>query len=61
MSGLKTIEDIRKHLLELMPLASDEGAQMLAYLIHMAAVEAEDILAGKREIELPPRPSKVPR
>ncbi len=41
---------IRQMLGELRGVASNEGAEMLCYLIEMAAVEAGDILAGKRRL-----------
>lgn len=39
---------IRQMLGELRGVASNEGAEMLCYLIEMAFVEAGDILSGKR-------------
>jgi hypothetical protein len=41
---------IRQMLGELRGVASDEGADMLCYLIEMAFVEAGDILSGKRHL-----------
>jgi hypothetical protein len=41
---------IRHMLGELRGVASNEGADMLCYLIEMAFVEAGDILSGKRQL-----------
>jgi len=43
---------IRQMLGELRGVASNEGADMLCYLIEMAFVEAGDILSGKRQLSL---------
>lgn len=49
----KNIEEIRRRLEELRQRSDSEGAAMLSYLIHMATVEAEDILSGRREVDVP--------
>lgn len=41
---------IRQMLGELRGVASNEGADMLCYLIEMAFAEAGDILSGKRQL-----------
>ena len=41
---------IRQMLGELRGVASNEGAEMLCYLIEMAFAEAGDILTGKRQL-----------
>jgi len=43
---------IRQMLGELRGVASNEGADMLCYLIEMAFVEAGDIQAGKRQLSI---------
>jgi hypothetical protein len=44
------ISYVRQMLGELRGVAATEGADMLCYLIEMAAVEAGDILSGKRQL-----------
>lgn len=41
---------IKQMLGELRGVASNEGADMLCYLIEMAFVEAGDVLSGKRQV-----------
>jgi hypothetical protein len=45
------IEYVKRRLVELVPLAEGEGADMLTYLIGVAIVETDDILSGLRPIE----------
>jgi hypothetical protein len=52
----ENIEDLKRRLLDLVPLAEQEGADMLAYLITMAATEADDVLSGIRPIDAKPKP-----
>lgn len=48
--GQEKIAYIRQMLGELRGVASQEGADMLCYLIEMAFVEAGDILSGTRHL-----------
>ncbi|MFB2552277.1 hypothetical protein [Ensifer soli] len=48
-----TIQYVRQILGELRTVTEGQGADMLAYLIEMAYVEASDILAGHRPLSRP--------
>jgi hypothetical protein len=57
----KTKENIaylRQMLGELRLVARNEGADMLCYLIEMAYVEAGDLQAGRRPLNLSSKPAK---
>jgi hypothetical protein len=58
MANSEKIDEVRRQLLELLPLAERQGADMLAYLISLAAAEADDVMAGRRTSELPPKPRR---